>query len=182
MIFAEERLLLKNGKECILRSGTGSDAEEVLAYLKKTAGETDFLTRYPEEISMTIEEERAFLEGKRMSPKDVMIVAAVDKKIIAGAGLNCLIDVIKYRHRATLGLSIEKEYWNLGLGTKLMESALGCAGTAGYEEVELEVYCDNERAVRLYQKFGFEIYGTRARASKNKDGSYFAEYLMARHL
>lgn len=182
MIFAAECVLLKNGKECILRSPTGSDAEAMLACLKKTAGETDFLTRYPEEVTMTPEEEATYLEARKTDPKDVMIVAVIDEKIVASAGLTCVMDVIKYRHRATLGLAIEKEYWNLGLGRKLIDSALGCARTVGYEQVELEVDCNNERAIKLYQKFGFEIYGTRERTSKNKDGSYSAEYLMVRRL
>jgi len=36
----------------------------------------------------------------------------------------------------------------------------------------------NIRAVALYMKFGFVVYGTRERAFRYKDGSYGSEYLM----
>jgi putative acetyltransferase len=45
--------------------------------------------------------------------------------------------------------------------------------------LELEVYTDNEPAVRLYQKFGFEIEGTAIQYAF-RDGQYVDLYLMAR--
>jgi len=180
MIFNEERVLLKNGQECILRSpGGGADAEVVLSHLRRTSGETDYLVRYPEEVTLTVEEEEAFLERYRTDPRSVMIVALVDGKIIASAGLSCVMDVMKYRHRAEFGLSVQKDYWNLGIGTRLIGALLQFAEAAGYEQVELEVVSSNEQAVRLYRKFGFEIYGTRERTSKLKNGTFSSDHLMA---
>ena len=45
--------------------------------------------------------------------------------------------------------------------------------------LELTVYVDNEPAIRLYKKFGFEIEGTR-RADAFRDGVYVDSYAMAR--
>ncbi len=178
MIFNEERVLLKNGRECVLRSAAGTDAEAVLSHLKRTSEETDYLVRYPEEVTLTVAEEETFLEKYRTDPRSVMIVALVDGKLIASAGLGCVMDVMKYRHRAVFGLSVQKDYGNLGIGTKLISSLLQFAEAAGYEQVELEVVSSNEQAVSLYRKFGFEIYGTRERSSKLKNGTYSSDHLM----
>ena len=42
----------KNGREIVLRSAEVTDAESLIRYLKITAGETPFLTREPEEITL----------------------------------------------------------------------------------------------------------------------------------
>ena len=48
-----------------------------------------------------------------------------------------------------------------------------------YRRIELEVYTDNEPAIRLYQKFGFVIEGT-MRQFAYRDGVYVDAYMMAR--
>jgi putative acetyltransferase len=61
-----------------------------------------------------------------------------------------------------------------------MRAAVGLADRwLNLERLELEVYTDNEPAVRLYQKFGFAIEGTLARYAF-RDGRYADAYLMAR--
>lgn len=182
MNLAEKRVLLKNGQECTLKSPGSSDAEVILAHLKQTAGETDYLIRYPEEVTLTVKEEEEFLANYQDDPKSVMILALVDGKIVGIAGLSCVQDVMKYRHRAGFGISVQKACWNLGIGTMLIQELIRFAETAGYEQVELEVVGENEQAVRLYQKLGFEIYGTRERSSKYKDGTYSSDHLMLRRL
>jgi putative acetyltransferase len=47
------------------------------------------------------------------------------------------------------------------------------------KRLELTVYVDNEPAIRLYRKFGFEMEGTR-RADTFRDGKYVDSYVMAR--
>ena len=45
--------------------------------------------------------------------------------------------------------------------------------------VELEVYADNERAIALYEKMGFQREGLRRMATVRR-GRYIDEYSMAR--
>lgn len=179
MVFEEKRVILKNGKECILRSPGYGDAEAVLQLLKLASAETDFMIRYPEEITMTVKEEEEFLDKTVNDPKSLMIVASVDGKIIADGGFHGIMDMAaKYSHRASFGIGVQKEYWNLGIGTMIVTELINYAEKAGFEQLELEVDCSNEQAVRLYQKLGFRIYGTRERSFKFKDGTYSSDYLM----
>ena len=48
MKIESKEVILKNGKKCILRSPKLDDAEQLIDYLKVSAGETDFLLKYPE--------------------------------------------------------------------------------------------------------------------------------------
>ena len=65
MIIEETQLSLKDGRKAVLKNPMPEDAEAVLFHMKQTAGETDFLVRYPEEIHLTVEEEKEFLEDLR---------------------------------------------------------------------------------------------------------------------
>ncbi|WP_347712974.1 hypothetical protein [uncultured Fretibacterium sp.] len=48
------------------------------------------------------------------------------------------------------------------------------------KRVELSVFTDNERAVRLYESLGFVVEGTKRYAAV-KNGVHADEYLMARY-
>lgn len=51
--------------------------------------------------------------------------------------------------------------WGNHIGTRFMEKIIDFAeNTAGTEIISLEVRSDNERAIALYKRFGFEKVGT----------------------
>ena len=52
----------------------------------------------------------------------------------------------------------------------------------GFEQIELEVVEGNERALHLYKKLGFEVYGTFPKNMKYKDGTYADAYWMMKKL
>ena len=87
MKFVEKMICLKDGREAVLRSPLPSDAEQMLRYLKTTAEETKFLTRYPEECVETPEEERAFIERVNGSDTMLMIVCSVEGNIAGSCQL-----------------------------------------------------------------------------------------------
>ena len=45
--------------------------------------------------------------------------------------------------------------------------------------LDLDVYTDNEAAIKLYRKFGFAVEGTLVKAAF-RDGAYVDNYVMAR--
>ena len=50
------------------------------------------------------------------------------------------------------------------------------------EQLELDVLTDNQRAIKMYQGFGFEIVGRIPHALKYADGTYGDEYLMVKRM
>ena len=53
--------ILKNGAVCRLRSPLPADAAAILHLMKVTSGETDFMARYSDEITMPPQREAKFL-------------------------------------------------------------------------------------------------------------------------
>lgn len=84
------------------------------------------------------------------------------------------------RHSGGLGIMVRTDCQGQGIGTALLEAVLDLADNwLMLRRVELEVYADNQRAVRLYEKFGFEAEG-RKREAAVKNGAYVDLLVMAR--
>ncbi len=165
-------IILKDGRECLLRSGTQEDGREALEAFTLAHEETDYLLTYPEEKGFTVEEEGRFLAAMEESQDGVEILAVVDGKIAGLAGINSLGKKVKICHRAGFGISILKEYWCLGIGRAMVEACIECARKAGYEQLELDVVAENDRAVKLYEHCGFVIYGRNPRGFKSRYTGY----------
>lgn len=178
MKILERRVILKNSKYVILRSPEISDAKEMLDYLYKSAGETNNLSRYPEEINTSLEDEEKYISRQLESEKSFDIAAFVDGRLVGNSTVFGLGDKIKTMHRAGYGISILKEYWNMGIGTMLTEYCIEKAKEIGYEQIELSVVEDNRGAINIYKKNGFKLCGTIGNAEKLKDGSYQNLHIM----
>ena len=177
-----ESLLLKNGKTCVLRSVEPEDAEHMISYMKIMLGETPFLLRTPEEFDYSVEGEAEVLARRRDDPRALMILAEADGEIVATSDVMPMGTKSRTLHRATLGMSVRKDYWRLGIGSAMMERLIAFARQAAFEQIELTVESKNYRALPLYHKYGFVIYGTRLHGLKYPDGSYDNDYLMVRML
>ena len=181
MLFEAKTITLKDGRKATLRGPEISDAEGLLDYMRVTAGETVFLMRTPEEVTMTLEAEEAYLERNRASASDLMIICEVDG-VIAG---NCQIRLntgIKSRHRASVGIALRKAYWGLGIGSSMFEEMIAFARQRGLMQIELEFVEGNSRARALYEKYGVRIVGMRPNATRLQDGTLLHEYIMIKEL
>ncbi len=165
-------ILLKNGKEALLRNGDSADGLPVFETFNATHAETDYLLSYPDENSFDPEQEAKFLEEKTNSPDEIEIIAVVDGKVVGTAGIEAVGRKHKLRHRAELGIGILKEYWGLGLGKALTKACIQCAKEAGYTQVELNVVAENEAAISLYQSLGFTEFGRNPRGFNSRISGY----------
>ncbi len=165
-------IILKDGRKCLLRNGEKGDGEAVLANFILTHEQTDYLLSYPEESMMTAEQEGRFLQEKTDSDNGIEILAEVDGVIAGLAGFDAVGSKEKLRHRADFGISVDRAYWNLGIGTALMYACIECARKAGYEQIELSVVAENDSAIAMYRKAGFVEYGRNPRGFKSRLTGY----------
>lgn len=63
------------------------------------------------------------------------------------------------KHRGDFSVSVTKEYWNRGIGGRLLNKILDFAKENSFEIMDLQVRSDNLRAIHLYEKFGFQKIG-----------------------
>jgi ribosomal-protein-alanine N-acetyltransferase len=60
-------------------------------------------------------------------------------------------------------IAVRPDHWGRGIGAALLTALLAEAAARGCTAVFLEVRADNERAKKLYRRFGFEEVGVRKR-------------------
>jgi ribosomal protein S18 acetylase RimI-like enzyme len=80
---------------------------------------------------------------------------------------------------SALGMWVRPEHRGRGGGRMLMEAALA-ARPDDVHKIELEVWPDNEAAIALYRKLGFEEEGLRRDHYRRRDGSLRSSLIMAR--
>ena len=139
--------ILKDSRELVIRKATEEDAEKVLEYLNIIGGETDFLSFGVEGLNITLEEERNYF--KNSTAKNFFLIAEIEEKIVG----KCSISTNEKR-------IILKHFGELGIGNKLIETALLLGKNGGLKKVNLETRSDNKKAIVLYKKLGFKEEGT----------------------
>ncbi|HFN0401367.1 TPA: GNAT family N-acetyltransferase, partial [Vibrio parahaemolyticus] len=78
------------------------------------------------------------------------------------------------------GIGVHDQFHGLGVGSKLIETITELADNwLNVRRIQLEVNADNEAAIGLYKKHGFEIEGEAIDASF-RDGEFINTYYMAR--
>ena len=181
MEFPQKTILLKDGRQALLRSPTPEDAREMLDYFKTAAGETEFLLHYPEECTMSEAEEAAFLSGALESDTQLMLCCFVEGRL-AGNAMLSMNSRLKTRHRATVAIGLLREYWGLGIGTALFGELIAIAKERGLDHLELDYIEGNDRARYLYEKMGFVETARVPDVYRLKDGSFRKSILMMKKL
>jgi len=108
------------------------------------------------------------------------LLACVEDEIIGHLGLHTFPNHPRRRHAGQIGMAVRDDWHGKGAGTALMGAAVDLADKwLNLTRLELDVYTDNEPAIRLYQKFGFVIEGTLVNYAY-RDGQFVDTYTMAR--
>lgn len=118
---------------------------------------------------------------KRMespSPGALNLVVEFDGRIVGNGSMNRFEG--RRQHAASLGMGVHDDFTGRGVGTILMAAFVDAADNwHDIKRMELTVYIDNDAAIRLYEKFGFEKEGL-LRSFGYRAGRYVDAYTMAR--
>lgn len=110
------------------------------------------------------------------------LVALVNGEVVGHLGLRTFPNSPRRKHVASFGMGVHDAWQGKGVGSALVAAAIDFAGRwLNVSRMELSVFADNETAVHLYQKFGYEIEG-RQRNYAFRDGAYADVYNMAKFL
>ena len=147
------------GRQVRLRAPEPEDA----ALLNPMFGDPDVLAgltvAFPQSEAGFLE----WLETTRRSDDSVeFVIETLEGKAIGACDLRHLND----RNRsANLGIWIAKPYWDRGFGTDAVRTLCRFGfRQMNLQRVDLQVYADNVRGRRAYEKVGFRLEGTLRRA------------------
>ncbi len=108
------------------------------------------------------------------------LVAVVGDRVVGMLTVHTFPDRPRRRHVGAIDIVVHAEWQGKGVGSALMRAGIGLADKwLNLTRLELEVYTDNESAIRLYERFGFEREGA-LRQHAFRDGQYVDSYMMAR--
>ena len=159
------------------REAEPSDAGKFLEYCKIVGSETDNLTFGAEGLPFTISQQADYIRKFAGNPGSIMIVAFDEGELIGTGAVSVVSGKPRFAHRREIAISVRKDYWGKGIGTGIMNVLMDFAKKSGAEVLELQVRSDNEAAISLYKKFGFEKIGTNEKFFKINGEFFAADYM-----
>ena len=128
--------------------------------------------------STTADAWRKIIEDWVQNERMHIFVADIQGKV-AGI-INLHIGTGRERHVGDIALAVHDKHQGQGIGKMLMLTVIDLADNwLNLVRLEMDVYTDNERALRLFKNFDFEIEG-RKRLDAFRGGGYIDSYIMAR--
>jgi RimJ/RimL family protein N-acetyltransferase len=142
------------------------DAEAIAKLFAAVAEERDGIaTEPPVDI-----DERAAQFARSIASS---VVAVADRQIIG------MLHVEVSRHGfGEIGMLVDRGWRGRGVGSALMQAAIGLAREHGLHKLSLEVFERNAAAIALYSKSGFVEEGRRSRQYRRASGELWDSIVM----
>ncbi|MDJ0974304.1 MAG: GNAT family protein [Planctomycetota bacterium] len=163
-----------------IREATPDDAEAVDALNRRLDEETTFMLFEPGERTTTLEQMGERLRSLAQSDHRALLLLEQDEEIV-GFVLVLGDRRKQVRHRGYIVIGVVQAHCGRGHGRALMEAAEAWAREHDMTRLTLTVMAHNERAIKLYERVGFEREGL-LRRSLRVDGEYVDEIAMGKLL
>ncbi len=129
---------------------------------------------------VTVEEIRDLIRhvSRPDSGDDAIFFAIHRKPDGAFIGFGMIHKIDAHHRRCKLGITIgEKSEWGKGYAHEALEAVISyCFDTLGMNRLVAEIYCFNERSIRLFAGLGFQHEGT-FRQAVRKQGQFYDDCL-----
>jgi putative acetyltransferase len=110
------------------------------------------------------------------------LVGIIDERIVGMVSVVTFPERPRRKHVGVIAICVDGDWQGKGVGAALMRAIVDLADNwLNLTRLELEVYADNEAAIHLYERFGFEVEGI-LRRHAFRDGEYVDSKVMGRLL
>ncbi|WP_400247808.1 N-acetyltransferase family protein [Niallia sp. JL1B1071] len=171
-----------NGLSYTVRCAEEIDADQLSQIRLQIDGETSFLDREPGEGMLSPFDFKHLIRTDLEAVNRLFLLAETESgKIIAfsrceGSSLKRL------KHKVEFGIGVLKDYWGYKIGPHLLQSSLTWATENKLAKMTLSVIETNDKAIKLYKQFGFEVEGILKKDKLLEDGEYYSTIIMSRFL
>ncbi len=150
----------KSGREVQIIEPTTEWLDEITRWTNIIAKEDTFLTFDPGKVIIKEDEEKWLKHQIVCKEKGTGLLfwAIYNNQIIGSVDIHRGSSIRDY-HIGTVGLIVDQNFRNDGLGKFLLNLILEKATELGIRTAILQVFSDNETGLALYQKAGFIEYG-----------------------
>lgn len=169
----------KSGKTVIIRGAELKDIKLMSKFLDQIGKDSSFTLIYEGQIF-----------DKRLMKKNWKNIIKSSTSLLIGAyAEDQIVGQLFFRvptpehpwtkHIGKFGMMVTKDYWGEGIGSKLMDIMIEFAKTIRLSKIEAMVRTDNDRALKLYERKGFVIEGTKQNSAFIHD-EFKDEYFIAK--
>jgi len=170
------RFSAKDGRRVVLRTLRWEDLDDCIDLINSLVAEGADIDK-SERVSR--EEEIEWLAGalSRMERGEkVYIVVEVDGRVVGNSEIGRRLGGYD-KHVGSIGIAIKKGFRDVGIGTEMMNALIKRGRVMGLKVLTLTAFANNERAIHVYGKLGFEKTG-RIPKKFFKRGKYIDEVIM----
>ncbi|MGM9986014.1 MAG: GNAT family N-acetyltransferase [Bacillaceae bacterium] len=168
-----------NGLEYIVRSAVHKDAKALSELRVQIDGETENLDREKGEGFIDVIGFEEIIKRDTESVRNVFLVVEVDNRLVGFSRCEGIY-LKRFAHKVEFGVCILKDFWGYGIGKALLKESISWADANDIKKMTLSVLETNDKAINLYQKFGFEIEGILKNDKILSDGKYYHTIIMGR--
>jgi RimJ/RimL family protein N-acetyltransferase len=162
----------------LIREANVQDAAAFVALFDRVNSETTFMLFEGGELPRSVKQQSEIFEDWARDDSGIMFVYEDDQELIGfavgrrGVGR-------RQAHSMYIVMGVLQAWVGRGIGRSLLESLETWARSKGLHRLELIVNYDNERAIRLYERFGFVKEGVKRHALRI-NGRYVDAFYMAK--
>jgi ribosomal protein S18 acetylase RimI-like enzyme len=155
------------------------DAKSLSEVRLQIDGETENLDREKGEAYIDESGFKQIIKDDTESSRNLFLVAEANEKIVGFS--RCEGNKLKrFSHKVEFGVCVLKEYWGYGIGRNLLKESIDWADSNEIKKITLNVLETNDKAIKLYEKYGFEVEGILKKDIILSDGNYYNTVVMGR--
>jgi len=168
-----------NGISYTIRSAIVTDAKELSKVRLQIDGETENLDREQGEGFIDVSGFEQLIKNDTETTSNLFLVAEVQDQIVGFS--RCEGNSLKrFAHKVEFGVCVLKDYWGYSIGKNLLKESIAWADLNNIKKMTLNVLETNDKAIKLYEKLGFEIEGVLKKDKVLSDGKFYNTIVMGR--
>lgn len=153
----------------MIREMKESDWDEMMEIYEQSLkkGDVTFRTECP-----------SYKEWDKSHIKECRLVYEEDGRIIGYTMIAPTSSRDSYRGVVEVSIFVDEKHCKKGIGTQLLSKLMELAREEGYWTLYSAIFSVNEESIKLHEKCGFRVIGTREKIAKDKFGNWQSTTIM----